>query len=663
MKDFFRLLLRIFAYLSLGCLALLLLGLVSLLCFEQTVPKSVLDRLTARVSSEDYIVGVESASFSLSRGLRLRNVRVLDRGYRYGPTNEPRRTVMSASRVDIAFDLNRLPWSRATILRAVTLTDLHYPRLPLGYYIPDSVEFPGQPDFREVNEALKLDLPDLRPFGVTLIRPEILGISTPRVTAPFVDVSPDGLRVRDIELTWVDADIPGPMLLRGEVAMDLRGQQLQGAVWGQTRQHHIRPLLVALDITNSYQFIDAFTKVEAPVDATCKFDVNLRNNDLHLWLDLHPRDGCYRSVPFKSVDGTLDIRVFVRETFQNARIEIAGPSTTGGLVGVLNDETSIGGRVVYENTNDVGTVNFLNVAVHAPLTNVLAIANVFTDGTFDCLSITSCVPTATIDGRVAVADEHAALNDLKGTLAFDAGSLFGIEMRQAATAFRVAGTTITFTNASASGLHGGKIRGGGVISVPDSRQDQASFEIDLTGDSLQLADVAQALDCDPGDRRGLVSGRVRLTGPLATNAVARMGGEGHLVCRDGHLAQMKLFAGLTDYLAKHVPGISGIVNLSRASSDFTLKDGVLRATNAVVEGNLISVRAEGGYDLVNDRLDCRAHVTLTRNESLLGKLATPITWPFANLAKVLLEFRIQGPLDDPKWTYSRNPLDLLPLRK
>ena len=92
-------------------------------------------------------------------------------------------------------------------------------------------------------------------------------------------------------------------------------------------------------------------------------------------------------------------------------------------------------------------------------------------------------------------------------------------------------------------------------------------------------------------------------------------------------------------------------------------NGIVSSTNIVVEGNVISVRAEGGYDLPNDRLDFRARVALTKNDSLLGKLATPITWPFSNLAQVLLDFGIHGSLDDPTWTYSRNPLGLLPVGK
>ncbi len=656
MKDFFKILVRVFAYLLLGCLGLLVLAVAAVLCFEQKVPKSLLDRATAGISTADYLVSADSASFRYSRGLRIRNLRVIDRGHNYGPKGEPARVVMSAALVDVKLNLRRLPWSRETILRSVTLTDFRYPRLPLGYYIPDSIEFPGQPDFREVNEPVELNLPELRPFKVTLVRPKILGISTPLVEVPFVEVTSDGLRAMEARVLWPDTDVFTPMELRGNVVLDLVGQNLHGEVRGQTRQHHIRPMLVALDITNSYQFIDAFTKVEKPVDASCVFDVNLRNNDLRLFLDLHPRGGYYNGVPVLRVDGTLDIRVFVRDTYQNARI-VVGP-----LQGALADGSAVEGTVVYENTNDIGSVVF-DVRTRAPLKDVLEIADVMNDGTLDCIVVTNGVPTVSLKGRVAVKDEHAALNDLVGALSFGEGSLLDIPMRDAVSSFIVKGTTVTFTNASARGMHGGMVKGGGVISVPESRRELASFKVDLAGDSIPLVDVAQILDFDLGERRGFVSGWVRLSGPLETNALARLEGAGHLESHNGRLAQMKLFAGFTEYLAKHVPGVSGLVDLSRSSVDFTLKDGSFHASKIVIEGALVSVQATGVYDIVKDKLDFRARVTMTRNDSLLAKLATPITWPFANLAKVLLDFSIQGSLDAPTWTYNRNPLELLPGRK
>ena len=656
MKKFFKVTLRFFAYFFVLILVLLGLALCSLLFFEHSVPKSILKRLTACCSTSDFLVHVDSATFRFSHGIKLQNVRVLDKGRRYGEKNGPIVTVLSASEVDLELDLRALLWSRASALRAVTLTDLRYPRLPRGYYIPDSIEFPGQPDFREVDEPLNLELPELRPFGVKLIRPEILGVVAPWVEVQSVESTARGLRAVGIRLRWPDTD--DVMHVDGGVVLDLGEQWLHGDVRGQARQHNIRPMLEALDITNSYQFIDAFTKVEKPVDTTCSFDVNLRNNDLRLLLDLHPRGGAYNGVPLQRVDGKLDIRVFVRDHYQNARI-VVGP-----LLGTLADGSKVEGTVVYENTNDVGFVNF-DVATHAPMKDVLAIADVWTDGTLDCIAVTNGVPTVTLRGRLAVDDAYAATNDLRGTIAFTEGSLLGIPLRRASTAFSVKGTTVDFTEAVAQGPQGGMVKGVGTITVPESRRDLASFGVKIAGRSMTVGELAQVLNLDSGDKQGTVSVDLDLQGPLysGTNGLMNLVGKGHIECRDGRLARMKLFAGLTDYLARHVPGVSDVVDLSRSTQDFTLKNGIVSSTNIVVEGNVISVRAEGGYDIPNDRLDFRARVALTKNDSLLGKLATPITWPFSNLAQVLLDFGIHGSLDDPTWTYSRNPLGLLPVGK
>ena len=654
MRTIVRFIARVCVFAFLVALLLLGLALIALVSFEHRIPSSLLERACARLSTPEALVCVDSATFRFTKGVSLRNVRVLDRGHVYGmETNGPAETILSASRVDLAFDLRRLPWSRASLLRGVTAVDLRYPRLPRGYYVPDSIEFPGHTDFRETDVPLVLDLPRLQPFRVTLVHPEILGVSAPRVEAAAVEVRPQGLHVRGIELRWPDTD--APMSLVGGLQMDLEAQTLHGAVRGLARQHNIRPLLVALDITNSYQFIDAFTKVEKPVDAACTFDVDLRRGDLHLLLDLHPQGGFHHGVPLTRVDGTVDIRVFVRDVYQNARI-VVGP-----LMGALADGSTVAGTLVYENTNDVGFVDF-DVKTRAPLPDVLAIADVMNDGTLDCLAISNRAPAVTLKGRLAVDSAHAARNDLHGTLAFAEGSLFGIPLRDAETAFHVRGTTVTFTNAAARGPRGGRVTGSGEIAVPEACREKATFGIDVTGEALTLADLAQVFDFEAGDRRGSVSGHVRLSGPLETNAVARLAGDGHLECRDGHLARMNLFAGLTDYFAKHVPGISGLVDLSGGSLDFTLHDGVLAVTNAVVSGSLLSVRLSGAYDLARDALDLRARVTLTRNDSLIGTLATPITWPFSNLTQALFDFTIRGPLDHPSWTHSRNPLEFLPRR-
>lgn len=641
--------LRYSAFFLLGALALLLIAATF---FDQPVPKSILARLTDSLSDADWLVTADSASFRLSYGLKIRSVHIFDRRK---PAAKP---VFSADLVDLQFNLATFPWSARTLVKHVTVTGLDYPRLGDGYYIPDSIEFPGQPDFREKNEPLRFSIPDVAPFGVTLIRPHILGVRPKFVDVPHVALTADSITAQGIHLQWNDAD--ALMTLDGECALDLDAQLVRGEVHGLARQHNIRPLLEALEITNSYAFIDSFTQVTAPVKASCAFDVNLRNNDLHILLDLHPTGGRYNNIPLASADGQVDIRVFVRDTFQNARI-VVGPISAN-----LADGNVMTGTIIYENTNDIGYVSFNKVRSTTSLSNALAVADVMNDGTLDCLSLAS-PPLITLNGLLAVDPAHAATNNLDGTLTFDQGTFFSIPLTNAATAFHVRGTDVSFSDARATAPHGGTVTGEGHISIPDFKQENAVFAISVKSDpattnGIALADVADIFGFDDvGDMHGSIFGNVTLSGPLQTNIASRIVGNGHIECRDGHLAQMQVFAGLTAYLAKHVPGIASFVNQSRGSMDFSLTNGLFSTDNIRIDGGFFSIHAAGKYDIPKDNLDFSARVTFTKNDSFFAKLATPITWPFANLSKMLFDFKIFGTLDKPEWKYNKNLMDRLKL--
>ena len=635
---------KILKYTFLFLLCALALALVAVTFFEQPVPKPILAKLTSSLSNADWLVSVDSASFRLSYGLKVRGLKVFNRRK---PASEP---VLSAKLADFKLDLGTFPWSAQTLVKHVTITELDYPRLGDGYYIPDSVEFPGQPDFREKNEPLVLSFPNVDPFGVTLIQPSILAVTPKFVEISHVAITEKTLTANGIHLQWNDADAIMP--LDGECTLDLDTQLVKGEVHGLARQHNIRPLLVALEITNSYSFIDSFTQVTAPVKASCAFDVNLRNNDLHILLDLHPTGGRHNNVPLKNADGQVDIRVFVRDTFQNARI-VVGPISAN-----LADGHAMSGTIIYENTNDVGYVIFKDIKSSTSLSNALAVADVMNDGTLDCLSVAT-PPRITLNGLLAVDPAHAATNRLDGTIAFGKGTFFSVPLTNASTAFSVRGTDVSFSNARATAPHGGTVTGEGRISIPDFKQEKANFTVSVKSDGVALTDFAEVFKFDVGDKHGTIFGNVTLSGPLQTNISSRICGSGHIECRDGHLAQMKVFAGLTDYLAKHVPGIASFVNQSRGTMDFSITNGIFRTENIRIDGGFFSIQSAGTYDIPNDKLDFKARVTFTKNDGFFSKLATPITWPFANLSRMLFDFKIFGSLEQPEWKYNKNLMDRL----
>ena len=111
---------------------------------------------------------------------------------------------------------------------------------------------------------------------------------------------------------------------------------------------------------------------------------------------------------------------------------------------------------------------------------------------------------------------------------------------------------------------------------------------------------------------------------------------------------MKLFMGLTDYLAKNVPGVAGLVNQSQVSADYTITNGIIESDNIYIEGDVFTIKAWGKYDIPNDQLDFVVRLQLLRNDSFLAKLVRPVTFPFT---KLLLEFKLTGSVDEPEWNY------------
>lgn len=129
---------------------------------------------------------------------------------------------------------------------------------------------------------------------------------------------------------------------------------------------------------------------------------------------------------------------------------------------------------------------------------------------------------------------------------------------------------------------------------------------------------------------------------------SKLNGEGHLSIRNGQLMRFKGFAGLLELLAEKVPGFSLITDSTQASCDYRIENGIVRSDNIYIEGSVFSIKMYGYYDSVKERLDYTARVQFSKKDSVMGKILHPLAWPFT---KLLLEFRLRGTSDDPKWEY------------
>lgn len=133
-----------------------------------------------------------------------------------------------------------------------------------------------------------------------------------------------------------------------------------------------------------------------------------------------------------------------------------------------------------------------------------------------------------------------------------------------------------------------------------------------------------------------------------TNNYEVLDGFGHIEIKNGQLMRMKGFAGLIEAMPKIAPAITWISDSTQASADYTIEKGVIRSDNVLIEGKLFSIRMYGAFDAVANRLDFTVRVQFARSDSFIGKVLHPLTWPFT---KLILEFRLSGTPENPKWSY------------
>ena len=586
--------------------------ILSLFFREQSLPRAWLDALTNKVSSDEMLVRCDSLSFGFRRGVTLRGIRVYDQTN----TNDYE-TVASASAVSVN------PFNRK-----VKIVGARYARLPDSYYSSEC---------REKNAPLEMDLPDLPTFRLTLEHPAILGLAPEKVTAR-VEVRRNSISFEDAHVEW-----PGGsrrVYEDGFFRLDLSSQNAHGEVRGIATQEHIRPLMETLDIPTATAYFDAFTRVPSPVDATGIFDVNLVNNDFRMVLDLRPELGRYNEVEMARAEGKLDLDVRTRGTNLTVRFRVdlpvaldpKGRQLTGGIGLIM--------------TNDVVRLDISAVS-KLMLPDILGIVDVISPST---LSFIQCetAPEITADGHIGTSAADVGWNNLAGGARFWRGSVFGFQTRSLSLDWLFDRDTLTLSNVRGRGKNGGEVQGNVLLRMPGFEEADMTFSAAGEYKNGTLDEIADIFDIDLDGKSGIVNSQIELSGPLVTNIVSGLNGRGKIRITDGHLLQMNLFAGLTKLLAEHVPGIDYIVNQSQASADFTISNGVFRTENLFIEGGLVSLKGWGAYDIAEDQLDFTVRSQFLKNESLLGSIVHPVTWPFT---KLLLEFKASGSLYDPKWRY------------
>jgi len=476
--------------------------------------------------------------------------------------------------------------------RRITLVAAKLPRLHDSYYgIGVNSDEPGSDP---ASAYAAITLPALEPFELELIRPEILGVAPEKATAR-IEVHPRRVEARNIRIDWPDQETK--MWLDGFCDVDFAKTNIVGEVRGTARQEHIRPLLVALDQQVAFKYMggfpdtgtDGFTEVPGPVPVVCQWTVDVGAKDFRLDLDLHPDMGRYNNVRLRHVDGKLSVHVDF--STEPKRYEI----TVGPLSATDPFGRAFGGTMVVHGTNDLVHLEF---DAHSDLEkqDTLDIIGYLNRGTLDLFDCDTPAKV-TAKGIFNCDDVNIPNNDLCGDIRIGALKSFNQDLTDVSVDYRLLGSEMSFENFSATGVSGGSITG------------RAKFH-------LPIADGDEAFE-----------------------------GGGSIDIRNGRLVRIPVFLALTTALANNVPGIDKLINQSEARCDFTITNGVMQTENLVVEGALFCIRLRGRSDLRTGEVNCVAHCTVMKDDSVLGKyFVHPVLWPFT---KLFTEFEISGTKDRP----------------
>lgn len=605
-----------------------LLGLAALYALERGIPAPLVRRAEEKLSSEDFLLRIGRATFSLKSGLHLHQVKAL-------PKRVADNALFSAEEVSFSFDLTP-GRDLSERLRGVTVRNVSFPKLPpktkphgaSATNAPPSA--PSAGPAAGTRPGAPRRLPTVAAFPLVIEQANILGLRAERVTATIAVRDPV-LSVTHVAIRWPDKAFA--MEVHGFVTVDFGAKEVKGNAKGQAFPDNILPLLHALHSRGAIKQIQCFSHFTRPIEADASFDVDMTNSDFALVLALDVGRCAYRDVPMKFAKGTL--RAYGTNIYTTVDV---GPIRAESETGPLS------GRLVYREESESLEIEATSAM---SLDDMVGIIHIFNHGELKPVRCDT-PPRIDVRGIMALDSRKSTItNDLSGRIAFDRGSLFKLGIQNVSADLKISGYSALIDRVSATSASGGPVSGNVIFTFPEYAATATLFTARAKLSGVDLADLSRVFNVT-NTRAGQVSGHFLIHGRASDRTLPTLAGEGALSIRNGLLHRMPLFAGFTDYLASNIPGVSSLVNQSSGSMDFTIRDGVLRTDNLLIEGDLFSMQGKGSCNLDTEALDFLIRANIFKEKTFAGRITRLVTLPFTRL---LLEFKVFGTLDKTDWSY------------
>jgi len=249
-------------------------------------------------------------------------------------------------------------------------------------------------------------------------------------------------------------------------------------------------------------------------------------------------------------------------------------------------------------------------------------------------------------------------SDISAEIKADDVSVFGFRCDSGYAALHMLGRQVVLTNMAANAYDGfvnGSVQaelpmqkdiGRGVACRMNIRISNADF--DSLMKSLQRGRVG-------GERHyeGLFGGIFDISFVTGKDMYKSINGRISVRIKDGRVFMLPIFGGLSDFMVKVVPGLGFILSQNDAIFDFRVKDGLMTADKLKIEGDVLSLKGKGSYQL-GDQLDFYVQVKLLKGKTFGGKIFRALTYPLSKL----FEFKVHGTVGAPKWYPVNFSLDI-----
>ena len=621
---------RLFAHISrLARLLLILAGFLALLAgavlwqVSRELPVSACRWLERRLSQGPVSFAFEQASVGLWQGIRLREVRV-------HPKRSLGAPLLRADEIRLAGAIrrNRQP---AEWIESITFRGLQ-----IGSY----QEWPAPLTGRPLLAWAALFDPS-QPYGALFSRPVRIVIEDARIHGVEAERIVFTLRSQKnrIFADEVRLDFQTPRFrerLDGDLTYDFIGRRLQARAAGTLTPDVIEELCRLLDGASAVNIFHLFDEPVAPLNVNGSLLVERLHAADGPWLhDMRlaaQSPGIrFRGVPLKRLQFTLQwYRNGEERKLTVAPIQAAADEGQVELAIAYHPARHLTDFTLHSTLSDTRLFQALQTVPPPLATNlhfaappVLAVAGTWAGA--------RARQETTLHGRVACE-----------ALAFGASRFTGVQ-----AGFRIEGSNRVEVSGVSAESYGGALTGA-VAFVRGPAGAPPRIDLQLAARQIDLA-AALADNGVVSKMGGRLDGHLQLAFPWQATARETLSGAGRLDIRDGAILRIQLFAGLTDFLGRNVPGVDALLMQSNARLPFTVTNGLVQVDEFRVEGNLFSLAANGRCRLTQPGYPVEgvAQLRFFKQKTLMGMLARLVTLPISKM----MEFRVEGPLAHPQWSY------------